>query len=53
MKTKKLIPRNTAPVKRENVPTVSRDASAIAPQHKRRTWDTLYEGDPFAGEDAE
>jgi len=31
MKTKKLTPRNAAPVQRENTATVSRDANAIAP----------------------
>jgi len=47
MKTKKLTPRNSAPVQRENAATVSRDGNAIAP---------LVEGDwyyPFAGDDAE
>jgi prenylated cyclic peptide (anacyclamide/piricyclamide family) len=31
MKTKKLTPRNAAPVQRENTATVSRDGNAIAP----------------------
>jgi prenylated cyclic peptide (anacyclamide/piricyclamide family) len=31
MKTKKLTPRNSAPVKRENTATVARDGNAIAP----------------------
>lgn len=31
MKTKKLTPRNSAPVQRENAATVSRDGNAIAP----------------------
>ncbi len=31
MKTKKLTPRNAAPVQRENTATVSRDRNAIAP----------------------
>jgi prenylated cyclic peptide (anacyclamide/piricyclamide family) len=47
MKTKKLTPRNSAPVQRENAATVSRDGNAIAP---------LWCGnsrDPFAGDDAE
>ena len=50
MKTKKLTPRNAAPVQRENTATVSRDGNAIA---------TLkFQGDyinrlPFAGDDAE
>jgi prenylated cyclic peptide (anacyclamide/piricyclamide family) len=54
MKTKKLTPRNSAPVQRENVATVSRDGNAIA----------LFEiialvgycpgyYCPFAGDDAE
>ncbi|MFM2380379.1 MAG: hypothetical protein RLZZ143_2961 [Cyanobacteriota bacterium] len=30
MKTKKLTPRNAAPVQRENTATVSRDGNAIA-----------------------
>ena len=46
MKTKKLTPRNVAPVKRENVAT---DANAIAP-----LWlGGEFSYDPFAGEDAE
>ena len=47
MKTKKLTPRNAAPVQRENTATVSRDGNAIAP-----LWElgTLF---PFAGDDAE
>ena len=32
MKTKKLTPRNAAPVQRENTATVSRDGNAIAPR---------------------
>jgi len=49
MKTKKLTPRNVAPVKRENVATVSTDANAIAP-----LWlGGEFSYDPFAGEDAE
>jgi len=49
MKTKKLTPRNSAPVQRENTATVSREGNAIAP-----LW-TYGEvpGDPFAGDDAE
>ncbi|MCA2694366.1 MULTISPECIES: anacyclamide/piricyclamide family prenylated cyclic peptide [unclassified Microcystis] len=48
MKTKKLTPRNAAPVQRENTATVSREGNAmIAPQ-------TIgYWKDPFAGDDAE
>ena len=46
MKTKKLTPRNVAPVKRENVATVSQDGNAIAPT-VHGTWV------PFAGDDAE
>ncbi|MFM6059199.1 MAG: anacyclamide/piricyclamide family prenylated cyclic peptide [Microcystis aeruginosa] len=48
MKTKKLTPRNAAPVQRENTATVSRDGNAIAPQYGMR-----YVEDPFAGDDAE
>ncbi len=49
MKTKKLTPRNSAPVQRENVATVSRDGNAIAPQ----TAPYGFGGYPFAGDDAE
>ncbi|MFM6064530.1 MAG: anacyclamide/piricyclamide family prenylated cyclic peptide [Microcystis panniformis] len=48
METKKLTPRNAAPVQRENTATVSRDGNAIAPQYGRTSW-----VDPFAGDDAE
>jgi hypothetical protein len=66
MKTKKLTPRNVAPVTRENAATVSRDGNAmIAP-----CWATVSRDgnamiapcwaeslnpfiDPFAGDDAE
>ncbi|MBE5231361.1 MAG: anacyclamide/piricyclamide family prenylated cyclic peptide [Microcystis aeruginosa PMC 728.11] len=48
MKTKKLTPRNAAPVQRENTATVSRDGNAIAPLHGHE-----YVYDPFAGDDAE
>jgi prenylated cyclic peptide (anacyclamide/piricyclamide family) len=51
MKTKKLTPRNAAPVQRENTATVSRDGNAIAPLS---VWlgmvRVVY---PFAGDDAE
>ncbi|NCS17910.1 MAG: anacyclamide/piricyclamide family prenylated cyclic peptide [Microcystis aeruginosa G13-12] len=48
MKTKKLTPRNSAPVQRENAATVSRDGNAIAPNFN------LYRvGGPFAGDEAE
>jgi prenylated cyclic peptide (anacyclamide/piricyclamide family) len=47
MKTKKLTPRNSAPVQRENTATVSRDGNAIAPNRKHGL--TI----PFAGDDAE
>ncbi|NCQ85556.1 MAG: anacyclamide/piricyclamide family prenylated cyclic peptide [Microcystis aeruginosa W13-18] len=52
MKTKKLTPRNSAPVQRENVATVSRDGNAIAPLNAKGGW---YAGGgfPFAGDDAE
>jgi len=48
MKTKKLTPRNSAPVQRENTATVSRDGNAIAPlsEHSKGWF-------PFAGDDAE
>jgi prenylated cyclic peptide (anacyclamide/piricyclamide family) len=53
MKTKNLTPRNTAPVKRENVATVSTEANGIA-----ITPQITYNLDnnnpnPFAGDDAE
>ena len=47
MKTKKLTPRNSAPVQRENAATVSRDGNAIAPSH---SFPVVF---PFAGDDAE
>ncbi|MCZ8191728.1 MAG: anacyclamide/piricyclamide family prenylated cyclic peptide [Microcystis sp. LE19-338.1B] len=52
MKTKKLTPRNAAPVQRENTATVSRDGNAIAPNFwlERELWKP---GSPFAGDDAE
>ena len=49
MKTKKLTPRNSAPVQRENAATVSRDGNAIAPLE----WDARDSRYPFAGDDAE
>jgi len=58
MKTRKLTPRNVAPVKRENVATVSRDGSAIDPtlhypdiNVPRNMIITLF--DPFAGNNAD
>jgi prenylated cyclic peptide (anacyclamide/piricyclamide family) len=48
MKTKKLTPRNSAPVQRENAATVSRDGNAIAP-----SIDCNLCYNPFAGDDAE
>ncbi|MCZ8243687.1 MAG: anacyclamide/piricyclamide family prenylated cyclic peptide [Microcystis sp. LE19-131.1A] len=51
MKTKKLTPRNSAPVQRENAATVSRDGNAIAPHDcGPHEWGKCY---PFAGDDAE
>ncbi|NCQ78954.1 MAG: anacyclamide/piricyclamide family prenylated cyclic peptide [Microcystis aeruginosa L111-01] len=47
MKTKKLTPRNSAPVQRENAATVSRDGNAIAP------FFVVFTVIPFAGDDAE
>jgi len=49
MKTKKLTPRNSAPVQRENAATVSRDGNAIAPL-QLGFWNFTA---PFAGDDAE
>jgi len=49
MKTKKLTPRNSAPVQRENTATVSRDGNAIAPLMEAH----VYSVNPFAGDDAE
>ncbi len=51
MKTKKLTPRNSAPVQRENAATVSRDGNAIA--MIAPLWDLVRWGAPFAGDDAE
>jgi prenylated cyclic peptide (anacyclamide/piricyclamide family) len=52
MKTKKLTPRNSAPVQRENTATVSRDGNAmIAPSFGGTYWEER--GFPFAGDDAE
>ncbi len=51
MKTKKLTPRNSAPVQRENAATVSRDGNAIAPNWERIFWNMSKV--PFAGDDAE
>ena len=48
MKTKKLTPRNAAPVQRENTATVSSDGNAIAPH-----FEFLGLRLPFAGDDAE
>ncbi|TRU36865.1 MAG: anacyclamide/piricyclamide family prenylated cyclic peptide [Microcystis aeruginosa Ma_MB_F_20061100_S20] len=54
MKTKKLTPRNAAPVQRENTATVSRDGNAIASLVSMDPWLALgnYMA-PFAGDDAE
>ena len=49
MKTKKLTPRNSAPVQRENTATVSRDGNAIAPTTGNKSGKVT----PFAGDDAE
>jgi prenylated cyclic peptide (anacyclamide/piricyclamide family) len=49
MKTKKLTPRNSAPVQRENAATVSRDGNAIAPLYGMSSGRMS----PFAGDDAE
>ncbi len=51
MKTKKLTPRNVAPVQRENAATISRDGNAIAPLFvPPGPWISPV---PFAGDDAE
>ena len=52
MKSKKLTPRNAAPVQRENTATVSREGNAmmIAPHQSLWAWNG---SDPFAGDDAE
>ena len=49
METKKLTPRNAAPVQRENTATVSRDGNAIAPTTGNKSGKVT----PFAGDDAE
>jgi|JI71714B2RNA_FD_contig_51_1778322_length_745_multi_1_in_0_out_0_2 prenylated cyclic peptide (anacyclamide/piricyclamide family) len=53
MKTKKLTPRNVAPVQRENAATVSRENNTIAPEskHNRGYMEDVYV--PFAGDDSE
>ncbi|MBC1198004.1 anacyclamide/piricyclamide family prenylated cyclic peptide [Microcystis aeruginosa BLCCF158] len=53
MRTKKLTPRNAAPVQRENTATVSRDGNAIAPRNAPRNSFDGFWGIPFAGDDAE
>ncbi|MGV2387414.1 MAG UNVERIFIED_CONTAM: anacyclamide/piricyclamide family prenylated cyclic peptide [Microcystis novacekii LVE1205-3] len=50
MKTKKLTPRNSAPVQRENTATVSRDGMSI--RSLQLSW-LRGSGNPFAGDDAE
>ncbi len=51
MKTKKLTPRNVAPVKRQNVANVSNEGNAITPA---TSWPgTAFSSNPFAGDDAE
>ena len=50
MKIKKITPQSLAPVKRENVATVSRDGSAIAPGEYPNSSFYVH---PFAGDDAE
>jgi prenylated cyclic peptide (anacyclamide/piricyclamide family) len=50
MKTKKLTPRNSAPVQRENTATVSRDGNAIIPHFTVPPFPPIG---PFAGDDAE
>ncbi|MFM7714810.1 MAG: anacyclamide/piricyclamide family prenylated cyclic peptide [Microcystis sp.] len=53
METKKLTPRNAAPVQRENTATVSRDGNAIAPHLLTINAPGLNINAPFAGDDAE
>jgi len=55
MKTKKLTPRNSAPVQRENTATVSRDGNAGG-NAGNAIISTIYDAilyHPFAGDDAE
>jgi len=53
MKSKKLTPRNAAPVQRENTATVSREGNAmIAPQANPGGL-LRFQWTPFAGDDAE
>ncbi len=49
MKTKKLTPRNSAPVKRSNVATVAHDSNVIAAAR----FVIGTPGTPFAGDEAE
>jgi prenylated cyclic peptide (anacyclamide/piricyclamide family) len=53
MKIKKITPQSLAPVKRENVATVSRDGNAIAPLYADSFSRRLGIESPFAGDDAE
>ncbi|MGK7955081.1 MAG: anacyclamide/piricyclamide family prenylated cyclic peptide [Crocosphaera sp.] len=51
MKTKKLSPRNVAPVKRKNTATISHEVRAIAPSvFVEDDYDYYF---PFAGDNAE
>jgi len=58
VKTRKLVPQNGAPVKRDALATVARDrhASAVHPQTQWQWWIWGSEGgkyDPVAADDAE
>ncbi len=53
MKTKKLTPRNVAPVQRENTATISRDGNAMIALFSYSTPGFSLFGIPFAGDDAE
>jgi prenylated cyclic peptide (anacyclamide/piricyclamide family) len=58
MKTKKLTPRNAAPVQRENTATVSREGNGIAPLLTGQVeriggYVGIIRVNPFAGDDAE
>ena len=53
IKIKKLTPRNSAPVKRENTATIASDSNAIAPAFDGTNITEGSYGWPFAGDDAE
>jgi len=49
MKTKKLTPRNAAPVQRENTATVSREGNAMMIAPHQSLWDTIKLSKNYGG----